>query len=115
VLFADERHVEVQATWGIDALAHHVPTALSDLRRLERTLKKRAVDVLAYFERPARLRPRVPQPHQLHRPIPARDRRLQTPTTPSIVKGRHSARRGQGCRRVDVPRQCPANAVISGR
>ena len=35
---------------------------------------------------PARLRPRLPQPHQLHRPIPARDRRIQTPTTPSIVK-----------------------------
>ena len=75
-LFADERHVEVQATWGIyqrmiaayrnpdrtqaragmqaviDALAHGVPTALTELRRLGRTLKKRAVDVLAYFDRP---------------------------------------------------------------
>ena len=35
---------------------------------------------------PPRLRPRLPQPHQLHRQMPARDRRLQTPTTPSIVK-----------------------------
>lgn len=33
---------------------------------------------------PARLRPRLPQPHQLHRPIPTRDRRIQTPTTPCI-------------------------------
>src|SRR5699024_330375 len=29
------------------------------------------------------LRPRLPQPHQLHRPQPPRIRRLQTPTTPS--------------------------------
>jgi len=29
-----------------------------------------------------RLSPRVPQPHQLHRQVPARDRRLQTATTP---------------------------------
>src|SRR5262249_38602540 len=28
--------------------------------------------------------PRLPQPHQLHRPIPTRDRRIQTPTTPCI-------------------------------
>ena len=35
---------------------------------------------------PPRLRPRLPQPHQLHRPITPRDRRIQTPTTPSIVK-----------------------------
>ena len=36
----------------------------------------------------ARHRPRLPQPHQLHRQIPARDRRLQTPATPSSVKSR---------------------------
>jgi hypothetical protein len=35
---------------------------------------------------PARLRPRVPQPHQLHRQEPARDRRVPAATTPSIVK-----------------------------
>ena len=33
---------------------------------------------------PPRHRPRLPQPHQLHRQITARDRRLQTTTTPSI-------------------------------
>jgi predicted site-specific integrase-resolvase len=32
-----------------------------------------------------RTRPRLPQPDQLHRQITPRDRRLQTPTTPSIV------------------------------
>jgi transposase len=75
-LFADDAHLEVEATWGIyqrliaayrtqdrtrgrellqaviDALAHGVPAALTELRRLGRTLKKRAVDVLAYFDRP---------------------------------------------------------------
>ena len=40
---------------------------------------------------PARLRTRVPQPDQLHRPKPARDRRLQTPTpTPLIGMSRKS-------------------------
>ena len=75
-LFAVEDHVEVEATWGvyqrmisayrhpdratggqllkkvIDDLSHDVPTALTELRRLGRTLKQRAVDVLAYFDRP---------------------------------------------------------------
>src|ERR1035437_7442298 len=34
---------------------------------------------------PPRHRPRVPQPDQLCRPITIGDRRIQTPTTPSIV------------------------------
>jgi transposase len=34
---------------------------------------------------PPRHRPRLPQPDQLCRPITPRDRRIQTPTTPSIV------------------------------
>ncbi len=41
---------------------------------------------------PPRLRPRLPQPHQLHRQIATRDRRVQTPTTPSIVKSHLSLR-----------------------
>ena len=69
-------HVHVEATWGIyqrmigayrepdrakgrqlmrnliDALAHSVPAALTELITLGRTLKKRAEDVLAYFDRP---------------------------------------------------------------
>lgn len=36
----------------IDAVTTGVPTALTELRRLGRTLKQRAADVLAYFNRP---------------------------------------------------------------
>jgi transposase len=75
-LFAVDEHVEVKATWGIyqrmiaayrepdrvkgrelmarliNSVSHGVPTMLSELITLGRTLKKRADDVLAYFERP---------------------------------------------------------------
>ena len=75
-LFANEQHVEVEATWGIyqkmvaayrepdpglgrlvmqsviDSLTSGVPTVLVELRRLGRTLKQRAADVLAFFDRP---------------------------------------------------------------
>ena len=85
----------------IESLSAGVPRPLVEIAKLGRTLSKRAADVLAYFVRPgtsngptksdqrppgapARLRPRLPQPHQLHRPIPTRDRRIQTPTTPCI-------------------------------
>ncbi|MGO4600384.1 ISL3 family transposase [Terrabacter sp. 2YAF2] len=75
-LFAVEEHVEVEATWGIyqrmitayrepdrnrgrelmtaviDAVSAGVPAALTELITLGRTLKKRAADVLAYFDRP---------------------------------------------------------------
>ncbi len=36
----------------IDSVSHGVPAALSEVLTLGRTLKKRAVDVLAYFDRP---------------------------------------------------------------
>ena len=36
----------------IEAVSDGVPTALTELRRLGRTLKQRAGDVLAYFDRP---------------------------------------------------------------
>lgn len=76
VLFGMEEHVEVEATWGIyqrmiaayrepdrtrgrqlmtaliASLSHGVPAALTELVTLGRTLKKRAEDVLAYFNRP---------------------------------------------------------------
>ena len=40
---------------------------------------------------PTRISARLPQPHQLHRQIAARVRRIQTPApTPSIVKSRHT-------------------------
>jgi transposase len=75
-LFAAEEHVEVEATWGIyqrmiaayrhpdrtkrrelmqnliGSVSAGVPAALSEVITLGRTLKKRAVDVLAYFDRP---------------------------------------------------------------
>lgn len=75
-LFVLEEHVPVEATWGIyqrmiaayrekdrslgraamealiDAVSQDVPAGLDELRKLGRTLKARATDVLAYFERP---------------------------------------------------------------
>ncbi|WP_298885604.1 ISL3 family transposase [uncultured Serinicoccus sp.] len=75
-LFANEQHVQVEVTWGIyqrmisayrdadrsaariemrsviDALTDGVPAPLAELRKLGRTLARRACDVLAYFERP---------------------------------------------------------------
>ncbi len=75
-LFAGDDHVQVEATWGIyqrmvaayrdpdraagrqamaaliQAVSAGVPAALVEIRRLGRTLKQRAADVLAYFDRP---------------------------------------------------------------
>ena len=75
-LFTGDEHVQVEATWSvyqkmiaayrepdrtnaknkmqsvIHALSHDVPTTLTEVIVLGRTLKKRAADVLAYFDRP---------------------------------------------------------------
>jgi transposase len=75
VLFATGQHIEVEATWGIyqcmvaayrepdrikgpelmakliESVSQGVPSALNELITLGRTLKNRATDVLAYFER----------------------------------------------------------------
>ena len=75
-LFAGDEHVEVEATWGvyqqmiaayrepdkatgktlmqalITAIGSGVPGALTEVIVLGRTLKKRAADILAYFDRP---------------------------------------------------------------
>jgi len=75
-LFAPDAHAQVEASWRIyqqmiaayrqsdrprgrtmmstliDALNHHVPAVLTELLTLGRTLKRRAADVLAYFDRP---------------------------------------------------------------
>jgi transposase len=75
-LFAADQHAEVEVTWGvyqrmiatyrdpdraagrrlmdrlITSLATGVPDALNEIATLGRTLKKRAADVLAYFDRP---------------------------------------------------------------
>jgi transposase len=75
-VFAIEERVAVDATWCIyqrtvaayrepdkckakqmmrdviDSVSNGVPAALVEIRRLGRTLKQRAVDVLAFFDRP---------------------------------------------------------------
>lgn len=75
-LFATDAHVEVEVTWGvyqamiaayrdpdqatgrakmeklIASVSSGVPGALTEVTTLGRTLKKRAADVLAYFDRP---------------------------------------------------------------
>jgi transposase len=75
-LFADDAHVQVEATWGvyqrmveayrepdratgrellrqlIASLSSGVPRALVEVATLGRTLNRRAADVLAYFDRP---------------------------------------------------------------
>jgi transposase len=75
-LFKNEAHVQVEATWGvyqamiaayrepdrargktlmtdlINSIGQGVPAALTEVTTLGRTLKKRSVDVLAYFDRP---------------------------------------------------------------
>ena len=85
-----------------------VPRGLTELITLGRTLKHRARDILAYFDHPhttggpteainGRLEHLhgsalgLAQPHQLHRPLPPRNRRIQTPTTPSIMKSPKTA------------------------
>ena len=75
-LFAGEEHVQVEATWGvyqrmiaayrepdrgkgrqqmerlITDVSRGVPGALREVITLGRTLKRRAADILAYFDRP---------------------------------------------------------------
>ena len=75
-LFANDNHVQIEVTWGvyqrmiiadrepdrgrgralmtkvINALGRSVPQPLTELHTLGRTLKKRAADVLAYFDQP---------------------------------------------------------------
>lgn len=80
----------------IDDLSHDVPTTLTELRRLGRTLEQRAADVLADFDRSGtsngpleaingrieqlRVRPRIPQPGQLHRQVTTRYQAASEPT-----------------------------------
>lgn len=104
----------------IESVTAGVPTPLIELRTLGRTLTKRAEDVLAYFDRPGgqqrpdrghertpRASPRLgsglPQPDQLHRQEPARDRRVQTPTTPWIGMSRVTDPKGSVRNRPPLP------------
>ena len=76
VLFAADEHVEVEATWGIyqrmiaayrepdkdlgkqmmqaviESVSTGVLAALVEIRRLGRTMRQRATDILAFFDRP---------------------------------------------------------------
>ena len=82
-----------------------VPRSLTEIITLGRTLKRRAGDILAYIDHPhtsngpteainGRLEhlrgsaPGLPKPHPLHHPSTPRNRRIQTPTTPPIMKSR---------------------------
>ena len=127
-LFSGDEHVALEVTWSayqniIDAYrapdtdvgkalmeaeintltSTRVPRGLTELTTLGRTLKRRATDILAYFDHPhtsngpteainGRLEhlrgsaPGLPKPHPLHHPITPRNRRIQTPTTPPIMK-----------------------------
>ena len=79
-----------------------VPSCPTELLTLGRTLKRRAGDFLAYFDHPhnhgwpyrshlrpprtpTRLLPRIRKPH----PSTPQNRRIQTPTTPPIMKSRY--------------------------
>ncbi len=127
-LFSGEEHVALEVTWSayqniIDAYrdpnkirskalmqaeintltSTRVPRGLTELMTLGRTLKRRAGDILAYFDHPhtsngpteaingrlEHLRGSalgLAKPHQLHHPSTPRNRRIQTPTTPPIMK-----------------------------
>jgi len=129
-LFASDCHVALEVTWSvyqniIDAYrdpnkirgkalmqaeintltSTRVPRGLTELITLGRTLKRRAGDILAYFDHPhtsngpteaingrlEHLRGSalgLAKPHQLHHPSTPRNRRIQTPTTPPIMKSR---------------------------
>jgi transposase len=101
-VFADDRHVEVRASWGIyqrivaayrhpdraagkteltkviAALRNGVPKLPTELITLGRTVRRRSADVLAYFDRPGQQRPH--RSHQRPTRAPARHRaRLPQP------------------------------------
>jgi transposase len=109
----------------IGSVSAGVPAALSEVITLGRTLKKRDVGRAGLIRptrqqqrpnrgdqrttrTPPRLRPRVPQPHQLPRQIATRDRRLQAAATPWIVKSHKPSRSSRAAcgagrtRRVEV-------------
>ena len=92
----------------IDGLADSVPPVLDELKTLGRTLNRRAVDVLAYFDRPGTsngpaeaINGRLE--HLRGSALGFRNltnynarsllenRRVQTPTTPSIVTSRQTS------------------------
>lgn len=164
-LFSGDEHVALEVTWSvyqniidayrapdtsagkalmqaeIDRLSDaDVPRSLTEIITLGRTLKRRAGDILAYFNHPhtsngpteainGRLEhlhgsaPGLPKPHQLHHPSTPRNRRIQTPTTPPIMKsqicrmadtGERITQRFNGCWKPldDVVRESPESGAV---
>ena len=135
-LFSGDEHVALEVTWSvyqniIDAYrtpdtaagkalmeaeiitltSTRVPRGLTELTTLGRTLKRRAGDILAYFNHPhtsngpteaingrlEHLRGSalgLAKPHPLHHPSTPRNRRIQTPTTPPIMKSQKTPAKG---------------------
>jgi transposase len=50
----DKKHGKAMMQAVIDSVASGVPATLAEIRKLGRTLKQRATDILAFFDRPAR-------------------------------------------------------------
>jgi transposase len=49
---ADEKGAKQMMQAVIEAITKGVPAALTEIRKLGRTMKQRATDILAYFNRP---------------------------------------------------------------
>lgn len=147
-LFASDCHVALEVTWSvyqniidayrapdtrvgkalmqaeIDRLSDTgVPRSLTELTTLGRTLKRRAGDILTYFDHPhtsngptetinGRLEHLhgsalgLAKPHQLHHPSTPRNRRIQTPTTPPIMKS-YTPNYEEPVIEVDPRHRCP--------
>ena len=92
-----------------------VPRSLTEIVTPGRTLKHRSGDILAYFDHPdtsngpteainghlEHLRGSalgLAKPHPLHHPSTPRNRRIQTPTTPPIMKSPKSSRLSKAMR-----------------
>ena len=84
-----------------------VPSCLTELITLGKTFKRRATDILAYFDHPPHHRrphrsnqripsntyaappPGLPRPHQLHHQSTPRNRRIQTPNNTPIMRNQN--------------------------
>lgn len=112
-MFATEQRVEVEATWGRSPPSWrggaHVPDRADHPRANAQNVKPptcwptstgptpRRTDRSDQRppRTPTRLRAGLPQPHQLHRNITTRSRRVQTTTTPSDRMSRQTSLRAR--------------------
>ena len=105
-----------------------VPTALTEIVTLGRTLKRQSRDILAYFDLPhttgdpteainGRLEHlrgstlELAKPHQLHHPSTPRNRRIQNPTTPQLCRALFPVDLDAPCRQAQQlrgPRRSPS-------